>query len=492
LGSFSGRFLAATAALLVAGCAVPQIDRFMLQAERAPVRLAGANGRLSAARSKEILAALQSKTADVGLLERHVALEEAIAGNPLTVGNAVRLLEDGPETYAAMLAAIRSARHHVHMESYIFEADEVGEQFAQALIERHKAGIEVRLVVDAVGSIGTPPEFLQGLRDAGVQVEVYNPITAGTVLARGFDLQKRDHRKLTIVDGTIAFLGGINISGKYTIEGMGGQRGGIAGSGAGGTSGGPSGAGGTGGSSGSFRRMRDLPFEDRPWRDTQVRLEGPVVSDLQRSFLRIWGEIAKEPAREAKAYLPAVPARGNHLVRAVEGSPGQGANAMYVALIAAIDNAEKSVRITMAYFVPHDALLASLQAAARRGVEVQIVLPSRTDNWLVLYAGRAYYEDLLEAGVKIHERQNRLLHAKTATVDGVWSTVGSTNLDWRSLAYNEELNAVVLGPDFAAELEGDFAQDIKRSQAITRESWAHRPLSDRIRETAARAWALLL
>ena len=494
-----GRLLAATAALLLAGCAVPQIDRFMLQAERAPVRLEGPGGPLTAARSKEILAALQRKAPASGLLERHVAIEEAIAGSPLTLGNTVKLLQDGPETYASMLAAIRSARHHVHMESYIFEADDVGQEFAAALVERHKAGVEVRLVVDAVGSMHTPPEFFRGLQESGIQVAVYNPVNAGTVLTRGLEVQQRDHRKLTLVDGRIAFLGGINISGKYTMEGLGGQRGGVAGSQGGGSSG-LSGSGASGRVSApgavesgrNAQRMSELPFEDRPWRDTQVRLEGPVVTELERGFLRIWGEIRKEPPSTDASYVPAVPARGNHLVRAVEGSPKQGTNAMYLALIAALDNAEKSVRITMAYFVPHEALLESLKAAAKRGVDVQIVLPSRTDNWVVLYAGRAYYEDLLEAGVKLFERKNRLLHAKTATVDGVWSTVGSTNLDWRSLAYNEELNAIVLGTDFAAELEGDFAEDLKRSTAITQESWARRSLTDRLREMAARTWALLL
>jgi cardiolipin synthase A/B len=217
-----------------------------------------------------------------------------------------------------------------------------------------------------------------------------------------------------------------------------------------------------------------------------------VVNDLERSFLRIWAQIQKESPKPDPALLPPAPARGTSLVRAVEGIPGDGPNDMYLALIAAVDNAETSVRITMAYFVPHDALLASLESAARRGVDVRIVLPSRTDNWIVLAAGRSYYEELLEAGVKIFERRNRLLHSKTATIDGVWSTVGSTNLDWRSLAYNEELNAVVLGTEFAQQLEAHFEQDIRNSNAITRESWAKRPLGDRLKESLARSWALLL
>ncbi len=150
------------------------------------------------------------------------------------------------------------------------------------------------------------------------------------------------------------------------------------------------------------------------------------------------------------------------------------------------------MRITNAYFVPSRELLAALEGAARRGVDVRLVLPSRTDSWLSFHAGRSYYEELLESGVRIFERKNRLLHAKTASIDGVWSTVGSTNLDWRSLADNDELNAVILGPDFAAQLDAMFEKDAGDSTEITREAWHRRPLKDRLREAAAVAWARLL
>lgn len=465
-----GRLAAVLAALALSGCAVPQIDRFMLQAERAPVRVEGARGPLTREQSARILAELKRKAPESGILERHVAVEEAVAGNPLTVGNKVTLLEDGPATYRAMLEAIRGARKTVHMESYIFEGDEVGREFARALIERKKAGAAVRLVVDGVGSIGTPKEFLQDIADAGVEVAIFNPVSAGTVLTRGLALQRRNHRKLLVVDGRVAFLGGINISGVYTPDGVGKQRGGAAGSAGGG----------------------DRPFEQRPWRDTQVRVEGPAVEDLQKGFVKMWARVTGEPPLQGADLYPKLGNVGGQLVRAVEGSPAAGANAMYLALVSAIENAEQRITITMAYFVPHDALLEALKAAAGRGVEVRILLPSRTDNWLVLNAGRAYYDELLTAGVKLYERKNRLLHSKTATIDGVWSTVGSTNLDWRSLAYNDEINAVVLGPEFAAQLEASFEADLRNSTEITREAWAKRPVADRAKEAIARSWALLL
>ena len=455
---------ALAAAFALSGCAVPQIDRFMLQQERAAPRLEGASGPLSREQSERILADLKRRSPESGVLERHVAVEEAIAGNPLTIGNRATLLQDGPQTYAAMLQAIRAARHHVHLEFYIFDDDEIGRQFAEALLERRRAGVQVRVIVDAVGSMKTPKEFFERLASQGVEVAVFNPINPGTVLTQGLMLQRRDHRKLVVTDGRVAFLGGINISGVYS----------------------PYGSGGSGPSQGEKGK------DERPWRDTQVRIEGPVVEDLQRSFLAMWGRLHKQPPLEDRAFYPGLSRVGNHLVRAVEGSPDRGANALYVALISAVQNAEASVRITMAYFVPHDALLGALEDAARRGVRVEILLPSKSDNWLVLSAGRSYYDELLEAGVRLYERRDRVLHSKTASVDGVWSTVGSTNLDWRSLAYNDELNAVVLSPEFAAQLDAAFARDLAQSDEITREAWADRPAADRLRESIARAWALLL
>ena len=377
------------------------------------------------------------------------------------------LLEDGQATYPAMLAVIRSAKHHVHLETYIFDDDEVGRMFAAALVQRAKAGVKVRLVYDAFGSSKTPREFFERLAAGGVEVHAFNPVTPDRILM----FNHRDHRKLTIVDGHVAFLGGINISSVYGTVRY--------------------------GSSVAASRGRDEgegePFEKRPWRDTQVRIEGPAVSDLQQAFLKQWAHVTKEPVITDKAYYPQLKAVGNDIVRALEGSPSEKtANPAYLALVSAIDNADREVHITNAYFVPHPDLVAALQSAARRGVDVRLILPGRTDSWLAFNAGRSFYEDLLEAGVKIYERKARLLHAKTAIIDGVWSTVGSTNLDWRSLAYNEELNAVILGPGFAAQMEALFAKDQADSTQITREAWANRSFDSRLREAAARTWALLL
>lgn len=470
---------------LAAACAtVPPIDRYLLETEPTPVQLKGAHGVLSRAESEKILAALKARSPDTAIFDHHVAIEQTLAGTPLSIGNQATLLEDGPATYAAMLAAIRAARSSIHLEMYIFDGSAVGQEFADALTARCKAGVKVRVIYDSVGSLDTPKEFFDDLKKAGVEVAEYNPVSPAGVLAKGIELNHRDHRKLVVVDGRIAFLGGINISKVYGPLQRG--PGGSAPSG-----GGPSGKGGSGGGAAELDPGHNA-IRDRPWRDTQVKLEGPVVADLQRAFLAQWAKVRRQAPLTDKVLYPHLPNAGHDVVRAMPGSPDDGIDPAYVALISAIENAETKVRITNAYFVPAPQLVEALERAARRGIDVQLILPSVTDNWVVLEAGHAYYEDLLEAGVKIYERKHRLLHAKTATVDGVWSTVGSTNLDWRSLVHNDELNAVVLGPDFAASMDAVFDGDRANSTAVTRESWAARGVAERTKELAARCWALLL
>lgn len=470
--------VAAVCGLAGACATVPDIDRYLLQSGSQTVRLEGSRGPLTYAQSRGIIENLKKRSPDSAVLERHIAVEEALAGNPLSVGNNVVLLEDGTATYAAMLGAIKAAKHHVHFEMYIFEADDTGREFADALMAKRRAGVQVRLIYDSLGSMNTPKSFFKELADAGVEVAEYNPVTPATVLTVGLSLQNRDHRKLLVADGRVAVLGGINISAVY---------------------GGMSGSGGSGrgarralGGSGGSRADPDPPFENRPWRDLSIRIDGPVVLDLQRAFLRQWEKQTKEKLDD-KGFFPQLKPEGRHVVRAIADEPaGKGISTLYVALISAIESSETEVRIVNAYFVPHPQLREALTRAARRGVDVKLMLPSRSDNPVVYHAGRSYYTELLEAGVKIYERKSRVLHSKSATIDGVWSVVGSTNLDWRSLLYNDELNAVVLGPEFAQRTNAVFERDLANAEEITWKGWKNRPLSDRLKETAARAWAQML
>jgi len=444
----------------MAGCSsVPTIVPDLARRPGPPVQMEGAGGPLSAAQSRAILGRLENRSQDTGIFDRHLALEEAIVGSPLTTGNQVLLLQDGPATYQAMYAAILAARDHINLETYILDDDEVGQRFAQALIAKQQQGVQVNLIRDSVGTLDTPAAFFQKLTDSGVQVLEFNPINP-LVTRKEWELNQRDHRKLLIVDGRTAFLGGINISSVY--------------------------------SGGSFRRGSRAkpssgPDDSLAWRDTDLQLRGPVVAELQKLFLATWENQKGEPLPE-KNYFPPPEQAGPHVVRAIGSSPDEPFSLIYATLLSAIASAEVSVNITNAYFAPDPQLLDALEAAARRGVAVTLILPSQTDSWLVFHAGRNYYDRLLRAGVKIHERRGVILHSKTALIDGVWATVGSTNLDWRSFLHNYELNAVVLGSEFGQQVQTMFDKDLAASDAITLEQWQHRPLDLRLKELFARLW----
>ena len=457
LHGLRARCIASIAALLVAGCgSLPVIVPDMARS-RGPVQVEAANGRLlSPAESKALLDKLKAGGVDTSIIDRHLAVEQALAGSPLSAGNSVVLLENGPATYAAMFAAIDRARDHINMETYILEDDETGRRFADALIAKQRQGVQVNLIHDGVGTFGTPKAFFTRLSDAGIKVLEFNPVNPLTAKA-GWDVNQRDHRKILIVDGETAFLGGINISSVY--------------------------------SGGSASRGSSAPKDakKRPWRDTDLQVSGPVVADLQKLFLETW-EKQKGEALPARNYFPATTAKGTEVVRAIGGAPDDPYSLIYGTFISAINAAESQILVTNAYFVPDPQLMDALIAAVARGVDVQMILPSATDSWLVFHAGRAHYQKLLEGGVKLYEREDVLLHAKTALIDGVWSTVGSTNLDWRSFLHNQEVNVVVLGAEFGDRMRAAFERDRAASRQITLEAWEHRPADVRLKEMFGRMW----
>ncbi len=445
---------------LAAGCAsLPDTrflsERYVTQA----ARLEGARGPLSARQGAAVMAGLKRKAGDLDVLDKQVALEQEITGGPLVVGNKVTLLQDGPATYAAMFAAIRAAKDHVNVESYIIEDGEVGLRFADLLLEKQAGGVQVNLVYDSIGAISTGRPYFERLKQGGVQVLEFNPVNP--LAARGgWAPNHRDHRKLMIVDGHTAFLGGINISSVY--------------------------------SSGSSPRRHDGPVDrSRGWRDTDVRIEGPAVGEFQKLFMQTWAKQGGQPLAQ-REYFPSVAPRGTEIVRAIGSTPDDPFSLIYLTLISAITNAEKQVYITNAYFVPDPQLLRALLDAAARGVDVRLVLPAQSDSNAAFHAGRSHYSQLLEGGVKLYERGGALLHVKTAIVDGVWSCIGSSNLDWRSALDNDEVNAVILGREFAQQMQAEFVRDMAASEEIEREAWERRPLLPRLKELGARLWGRLL
>lgn len=387
-------------------------------------------------------------------LQRLAVLEEQATSVPLIAGNKVTLLFDGPATMREMMAAARAATSSINLETYIFDRDKIGLEFADLLIEKQRQGVTVNIMVDAVGTLTVPTAFFDRMRAAGIHLVVFNPVNPAARKGK-WELNNRDHRKLMVVDGKVAFTGGINISSTYANS--------------------------------SFFRSKQRPSDDDKdvgWRDTHIKVEGPAVAAMQWSFVNNWVRQDAGDLPETD-YFPMLYAAGDKLVRVLAADPDAGFE-IYKSLLLAINGAKKSIHITAAYFVPDQQTVDALVAAARRGVDVKLVLPGVSDHGLVFHAGRNFYEPLLAAGAKIFQLQGAVLHAKTAVIDGAWSTVGSTNIDRRSFLHNYELNVVVVDPGFGADMESAFNEDLHDSKQITLDDWRHRPWSDRIKEMAAR------
>jgi cardiolipin synthase A/B len=393
-------------------------------------------------------------------------IESQVTHRPLVAGNRVDLLVDGPATHAAQLAAIAHARHHVHLIAYILDDDEVGGKYRDALIERARAGVRVRVMFDSVGGITVGREYRKALEDAGVEVHEYAPINP-LEEPEVWRMSRRNHRKLLVVDGRVAFTGGIGISDSYSTSPLAGAT-------------------------------------KSGWRDTHIRITGPAVAEFQRLFFEDW-EREAGPIPADPRYWPKLSPRGDELVRAVakEGedlselvlNPFQRwfqhvhrdreHHSIYASYLAAISASQQRVWITQAYFAPNPEFLDALARAARRGSDVRLLVPANSDVGLLLYASRHEYGPLLDAGVRIFEYDGPVLHAKTAVVDGVWSTVGSSNLDYRSFIHNDEANAIIIGRPFGREMEQMFESDLTSSREVTRAAWRKRPMGERLMQSLA-------
>jgi len=408
----------------------------------------GDQGPLSSGRSEAVINRLEARAGDTDILQRQLTFEQAISGSPLILGNKVTMLENGAATYRAMFAAIEGAEHNINLETYLFDGDQIGDEFADALIAKQQQGVQVNIIYDGFGSVLTPRSFFKRMRASGIRLVEFDPIDP---FAAGFHWSPlhRDHRKLMVVDGMVAITGGINISGVY-------------------------------GSSGILQRTGRSENLAKSWRDTDVEIEGPAVAEFQELFVANWMQEGGESLTFAD-YFPALESEGHMIVRVLGSEPRQFST-IYVTLMSAIRNAQTSIYITDAYFAPGAQMLEALEAAARRGVDVRLLLPGRNNEPLIGAAARSAFAGLLDAGVKIYLWQGQMLHAKTATIDGVWSTVGSANLDWWSIARNDEINAVILSTRFGQKMSAAFMNDLKNSEQIDATDWQHRFLLERIDE----------
>lgn len=344
-------------------------------------------------------------------------------------------LRNGAEFYPAEIGAIRVAQRSVNLEYYEFSPGEVGTAVLDALVERARAGVEVRVIVDAAGSLGTPSSFFDRLRAAGGQMRWYNPFRVRTWQR----INNRTHRKLMTVDGTTGFIGGAGIADRW---------------------------------------LTGTPTSP-PWRDTVFRLEGDTVAGLVSTFSENWlecsGEILSGP-KQFDGHAVNDGPRGFVVISTPHGG-GTQARILFQALIR---SARRSLRITTPYFLPDHSARKALADAARRGVQVQILTAGpRIDHPMVRKLSRESSRQLLEAGAEIFEYQPAIIHAKLLTVDEQWSVVGSTNFDHRSFGLNDEVNLAVLDSTLAATIEGDFRDDLRESQRVTRRMVGRRTMVDR-------------
>lgn len=406
-----------------------------------------------------LIRAAETSTADVEVATLLDAVRQE-ARAPFITGNAVRALIDGPQTLDAIGTAIERAKHHIHLETYIFADDEVGRQVANQLIRKRSEGVEVRVLYDAIGSVSTPAAFFDELRSKGVEVLAYRPINPTNTLLF-WKLNNRDHRKIIVVDGTVGFTGGINVSGAYSQS--------------------------------SASKPGPEAGLDAGWRDTHVRIEGPAVQQLQTLFLATWIRAGGKLEEASPQYHPTMTAKGGDPV-AIVASDGTDSSeaAIYAVYLASIRHATRRIWLTQAYFAPNAEFRAALTEAAGRGVDVRVVVPGFTDSGLIFHAARAYYDELMSGGVRLFEQRDALVHAKTAVIDGIVSTVGSANLDMRSFIHNNEANAVVVSRDFGQVMERTFERDLKASLELDLDTWRSRGLLPRLKETGSRLFSYWL
>ena len=360
------------------------------------------------------------------------------AGGVVVGGNRIDVLLNGDEIFPAKLDLIRAARKTITYAQYVFEEGEPAADTAQALAERCRAGVKVHVLVDAVGSLMMPSQYRDWLTEAGCELAFYRPLSPWAMDR----VNNRNHRRILVADGRVGVTGGSGTSGKWSGNGR----------------------------------------QEGQWRDTDLRLEGPVVSQLQGAFAENWLE-ATGVALGGPDYFPSpIEAKGQVESQIVRSSPAGGSVAMYTMFLLAIASARQSIYITNPYFVPDDKMLSTLLQARQRGVRVVLLLPGATDHNLVRQASRSELGRLLQAGIKVYEYRAALLHAKTMVIDSIWATVGSTNLDRRSFELNEELNLVVYNPDIARRLEGVFEADLRGSREVTYEAWKNRGILSRFLE----------
>lgn len=373
-------------------------------------------------------------------------LLDDISPLPAVAGNAVQIFTDIHENYREQLAAIREAKHHVHVEYYIFQTDLVGERFCEELMAASARGVKVRLVYDGVGSHAMGYRFKARFKKAGVEIAPFIPLSMRFLRRINF----RNHRKIVVVDGRVGFTGGANIGEEYLGHSSIGN-----------------------------------------WRDTHLKVTGPAVVQLQRVFAEDWAFAGGVELTESDLY-PELKQEGDIIAQIVPGGPDQETSIYHELYFTAISESIRQIRVTTPFFVPTESIQTALCCAARRGVDVRILVPKKNTKLIVKLAAQSYYEELLEAGVKIFEFEGGFLHSKILTMDGRWASVGTANFDIRSMKLNFEIGAVLYDQRIAAQLDAIFDEEAADSDQILLERWKQRSLPIRVAQNFSRLFSPVL
>ncbi|MEI7687262.1 MAG: cardiolipin synthase [Planctomycetota bacterium] len=379
------------------------------------------------------------------------SLASKLGASPVTDGNHVDFFDHGPPAIEAMIEAIRAARHHIHLEFFIFHPDAIGRRVVDELTAKARAGVQVRLLYDAIGTRGLSYRVLKDFHDAGGQSSAFLSIS---LWRRRFQINMRNHRKILVVDGEVGFVGGLNIGDEY----MG----------------------------------RSKYFG--PWRDTHLRIRGPGVYDLQRVFVEDWDFAADERIAESEHpnYFKATAGGGTHALQIIDSGPDQDYRAIREVYFAAILKAKRRVWIASPYFVPDAALLEAVRLAAFSGIDVRLLFQGKPDRWMPYFAARYYFTDVMRAGVKIFQYQGGMMHAKVLIIDDEFASVGTANFDNRSMFLNFEVNCLMYSVDATLTLDALFARDFANSRLLDPHEFAKRSFWVRLAENACRLFSPVL
>lgn len=367
---------------------------------------------------------------------------------PATGGNAVEVYEDATAIYAALEAAIVAARHHVHLQYYIWQPDDTGLRFRELVVSKAREGVHCRVLLDAVGCIGTPTSFVRPMIDAGAEVAFFMPLLR---FRKRWAPHLRNHRKIAVIDGDTAFVGSQNIGDEYL---------------------------------GRLKRLS-------PWYDSHIRIIGPAALALQQTFCEDWA-LATECALSGGEYFPTPRRPGSSIVQILPSGPDSDISVLGQIMFAAVAAAKDSIRIATPYFVPYAALRMALLHARARGVRVRLVVPAKSDNWLVRWACRSYYAEFVEAGVEVHEFEGGMLHSKMMAIDESFCLVGSANMDVRSFRLNFEATAMIYDADVTRQVVELIDGHLRESRRILPRDVFTQKWPAQLAEGAARLFSPLL